>query len=68
MVPFVSSIIPFVLMVIASCLIIYKFMMAKWQARHGGTESTSQALSRNAMKGTAMLITVSVIFILLTGT
>ena len=41
--------------------------MAKWQAKRGGTESTSQALSKNAARGTAMLITVSVMFIILTG-
>ena len=32
-----------------------------------GTESTNQALSKTAMRGTAILITVSLTFIILTG-
>ena len=58
---------PFTLMTISNCAIIYKLLMAKWQAKRGGTESTSQALSKNATRGTAMLITVSITFIILTG-
>ena len=54
-------------MIIANCMIIFKFMMAKWQNRRGGTESVSQALSKSAVKGTAMLVTVSTAFIILTG-
>ena len=42
-------------------------MIAKWQARQGRTESTNQAVSKAAMKGTAMLITVSLVFIFLMG-
>ena len=41
--------------------------MAKWHVKQRGTESTNQALSKAAMKGTAMLITVSITFIILTG-
>ena len=58
---------PFTIMVIANCMIIFKFMMAKWQNRRGGTESVSQALSKSAVKGTVMLVTVSTAFIILTG-
>ena len=58
---------PFAIMGAANVAIIYKFLMAKWQSRHGGTESTNQALSKSAFKGTAMLITVSTMFIILTG-
>ena len=59
---------PFTIMIIANFLIIYKFMMAKWRNRQSyGTNSTSQALSKSATRGTAMLITVSVTFIMLTG-
>ena len=36
-------------------------------ARPGTTEPTNQALIKSAMRGTAILITVSVTFILLTG-
>ena len=58
---------PFTIMAIVNCMIIFKFMMAKWQNRRGGTESVSQALSKSAVKGTVMLITVSTAFIILTG-
>ena len=47
----------------ANCLIVLKFMMAKWKNRHGGTESVSQS----AVKGSVMLPTVSFLFIGLTG-
>ena len=52
-------------MIIVNGTIIYKFMMAKWKARQGGTESTSQALGKSALNGTAMLITISMAFIIL---
>ena len=58
---------PFTIMIIANCMIIFKFMMAKCQNRRGGTESVSQALSKSAVKGTVMLVTVSTAFIILTG-
>ena len=58
---------PYVIMIIANVAIAYKFLMAKIQSRGGGTESTNQALSKSAMKGTAMLLTVSFAFIILTG-
>ena len=58
---------PFTIMIIANCMIIFKFMMAKWQNRRGGTESVNQALSKSAVKGTVMLVTVSTAFIILTG-
>ena len=51
----------------ANCLIISKFMIAKWQSRQGGTESVNQALSKSATKGSAMLLTVSFAFIILTS-
>ena len=54
-------------MIISNCAIIYKLLLAKWLAKWGGTESTNQALSKAAMKGTAMLIRVSITFIILTG-
>ena len=58
---------PFTIMIIANCMIIFKFVMARWQTRIGGTESVSQALSKSAVKGTVMLVTVSTAFIILTG-
>ena len=56
---------PFVIMIVANFAITYKFMMAKLHSR--STESTNQALSKSAMKGTAMLLTVSFGFIILMG-
>ena len=58
---------PFTIIGAANLAIIYKFLTAKRYSRRGGTESTSQALSKAAFKGTAMLITVSTMFIMLTG-
>ena len=61
------SLAPFTIMVLTNGAIIYKFMRASCARDQGGTESTNQALSKSANKGTAMLITVSVAFLLLTG-
>ena len=58
---------PFLIMIIANFGIIYKFISAKLKTSQDGTESTSQALSKSAMKGTAMLLTVSFSFIILTA-
>ena len=58
---------PFIVMTVINTAIMYKFMLAKWKSRQGGTESTSQALSKSATRGTAMLLTVSFAFIILTG-
>ena len=58
---------PFAVMVFVNIAIIYKFIMAKWKSRQSGTESTNQGLSKRATRGTAMLITVSFAFIILTG-
>ena len=57
---------PFAIMGLTNIAIIYKFVRAKMAAR-GGTESTNQALVKSATRGTAILITVSVTFIMLTG-
>ena len=54
-------------MIIKNCAIIYKLLMAKWLAKQRGTESTNQALSKAAVTGTSMLITVSITFMILTG-
>ena len=64
---FLYSYILICIIVTANCLIIVKFMMAKWKKRHGGTGSVSQALSKSAIKGTVMLLFVSLAFIILTG-
>ena len=52
---------------LANIAIIYKFVQAKLASKHGGTESTNQALSKTAMRGTAILITVTMTFLILTG-
>ena len=64
---FLYSFIPLTVMFTANCLIILKFMLAKWRNRQGGTESVNQALSKSAVKGTVMLLTVSFAFVILTG-
>ena len=59
--------IPLAIMVSANFAIIYKFMKAKLKTGQSGTQSTEQALSKSATRGTAMLLTVSFAFIILTG-
>ena len=55
-------------MLLVNCAIIAKFMKAKCQnIMQSSTESTSQALNKYARKGTAMVVTVSVTFIILTA-
>ena len=59
---------PFTIMIITNCAIIYKFMKAKLRSNNQqGTDSTNQALSKYAAKGTTTSTTVSTTFILLTG-
>ena len=58
---------PFAIMIFANFAIIYKFLMAKFRSRYGNTESTNQALSKSATRGTAMLLTISFSFMILTG-
>ena len=58
---------PFAIMSLANIAIIYKFIQAKKASKHGGTESTNQALSNAAMRGTAILIIVTMTFIILTA-
>ena len=58
---------PFAIMGLTNIAIIYKFIKAKLASARGGTESTNQALSNAAMKGTAIVITVTMTFIVLTG-
>ena len=56
---------PFTLMFLSNVAIILKLMRAKCE--RNSTESTSQALAKSATRGTAMVITVSVTFLLLTA-
>ena len=54
-------------MFIANVAIMYKFIKAKrLSSSCNSTESTSQALNKYALKGTAMVVVVTVIFIILT--
>ena len=55
---FLYSFIPLTVMFTANCLIILKFMIAKLKNRQGGTESVNQALSKSAVKGTVMLLSL----------
>ena len=61
------SLAPFTIMFLTTGAIIYKFMRVSYARDQGGTESTNQALGKSANKGTAMLIIVSVAFLILTG-
>ena len=56
---------PFTLMFITNFAIVFKFMRAK--CKHNSTESTNQALRKSATRGTAMVVTVSVTFLILTA-
>ena len=59
---------PFAIIGLLNLAIIYKFVKAKLESVQASkTESTNQALSMSAMRGTTILITVSIMFILLTG-
>ena len=58
---------PFVIMIITNCAIIYKFLVARCKKSGSGTASTNQALSKSAIRGSLMLVTVSMTFIILTG-
>ena len=60
------SVAPFAIMGCTNLGIIYKFIKAKMATKRG-TESTNQALSESAMRGTAILVTVSITFLILTG-
>ena len=56
---------PFTIMLITNSAIVFKFMRAKCN-ENNSPESTNQALLRSATRGTAMVVTVSVTFLLLT--
>ena len=57
---------PFVVMFITNFAIAFKFMRARC-TESNLTESTNQALVKSATRGTAMVVTVSVTFIILTA-
>ena len=58
---------PFTLMTITNLAIVFKFMKVKCRILSiNSMESTSQALVKSATRGTAMVVTVSVTFFLLT--
>ena len=61
------SLIPFCVLGTTNMAIIYKFIKANLNKGEGSTSSTNQALSKAGMRGTAILITVSLTFIILTG-
>ena len=59
---------PFALMFITNFAIVLKFMRAKCGRKlNNSTESINQALVKAATKGTAMVVTVSVTFLILTA-
>ena len=59
---------PFVSMSVINFAIALKFIRAKCKSiQSNSTESTNQALSKSATRGTAMVVTVSVMFLILTA-
>ena len=56
---------PLVLMFITNFAIVFNFMRTK--RKSNSTESTNQAISKSATRGTAMVVTVSVTFVILTA-
>ena len=59
---------PFTLMFATNFAIAFKFMRAKCRSSQNSlTESTNQALVKSATRGTTMVVTVSVTFLLLTA-
>ena len=59
------SFLPLVLMFITNFAIVYKFMTAK--CKSNSAESTNQALAKAATRGTIMVVTVSITFLILTA-
>ena len=57
---------PFALMFLINFAIAFRFMRAKCNQRNS-TESTNQSLVKSATRGTAMVVTVSITFLLLTA-
>ena len=65
---FLYSFGPSILMFITNFAIVFKFMSAKCRSESNrSTSSTNQALVKSATRGTAMVVTVSVTFLLLTA-
>ena len=62
------SFLPLMLMFITNFAIIIKFVEAKWKGNQSNsTESTNQALGKATTRGTAMVVIVSVTFLILTA-
>ena len=59
------SYLPFILIFMTNSAIAFKFMTA--QCKSNSTESTNQALAKAATRGTAMVVSVTVMFLLLTS-
>ena len=58
---------PFILMFMTNFAIVFKFMRAKCESSQcNSSQSTNQALVKTATRGTAMVVTVSVTFLILT--
>ena len=57
---------PFTIMSITNFAIVFKFLRAKCN-KNNSSESTNPALAKSATRGTSMVVTVSVTFLLLTS-
>ena len=61
------SFVPFILMFIINFAIVFKFMRAKCESSQcNSSQSTNQALVKSVTRGTAMVVTVSAAFLILT--
>ena len=58
---------PFTFIFITNFAIVFKFIRSKFNSRSSSTESTNQALFKAATRGTVMVVTVSVTFLILTA-
>ena len=58
---------PFTFIFITNFAIVFKFIRSKFNSRSSSIESTNQALVKAATTGTAMVVTVSVTFLILTA-
>ena len=56
---------PFILLSVFNVAIVFKFMRAKY--KNNSTEHNNESLTKSATRGTAMVVTVSVAFLILTA-
>ena len=63
-IPLLYSYGPFTIIIIINGAIMYTFAVAKWRNSYGHSSLTDQTLSKSAVRGTTMLLTVFCIYII----